>query len=131
RGFSTGGTCVEREYWEVVPVSLVGDDVPVGTAVLVIAGPQKDYLPEELAALDRYLQRPGNAAVLIDPQRAPGLANLLAQYRVALPDDVVVDPAARIYGGEYLTMPLSYDRSAHPIVGPLEAPPLFSLCRPL
>jgi gliding motility-associatede transport system auxiliary component len=42
---------------------------------------------------------------------------------------VVVDPSARLYGGEYLTMQLGYDRRAHPIVGPLEAPPLFSLTR--
>ena len=129
RGYATARTFLEQEYYEVVPISLLGDEVPVGTAVLVIAGPQKDYLPEELAALDRYLQRPGNAIVLLDPQKAPSLANLLGQYRVALPDDVVVDPAARIYGGEYLTMPLSYDRETHPIVGPLEAPPLFSLSR--
>jgi len=129
RGYSTARTFLEQEYYDVVPVSLLGDEVPVGTAVLVIAGPQKDYLPEELAALDRYLQRPGNAIVLLDPQKAPALVNLLGQYRVALPDDVVVDPAARIYGGEYLTMPLSYDRETHPIVGPLEAPPLFSLSR--
>src|SRR5262249_4435809 len=129
RGFATARTFLEQEYYEVVPISLLGDEVPVGTSVLVIAGPQKDYLPEELAALDRYLQRPGNALVLLDPQRAPGLANFLGQYRVALPDDVVVDPAARLYGGEYLTMQVGYDRRTHPIVGPLEAPPLFSLSR--
>jgi len=129
RGYATARTFLEQEYYEVVPVSLLADEVPVGTAVLVIAGPQKDYLPEELAALDRYLQRPGNALVLLDPQRAPALANLLGQYRLALPDDIVVDPAARLYGGEYLTMQIGYDRLSHPIVGPLEAPPLFSLSR--
>jgi ABC-type uncharacterized transport system involved in gliding motility auxiliary subunit len=129
RGYATARIFLEQEYYEVVPVSLLGDEVPVGTAALLIVGPQKDFLPEELAALDRYLQRPGNAFVLLDPQRAPALANFLGQYRVALPDDVVVDPSARLYGGEYLTMQVGYDRRAHPIVGPLEAPPLFSLTR--
>jgi ABC-type uncharacterized transport system involved in gliding motility auxiliary subunit len=120
---------LEQEYYEVVPVSLLGAEVPVGTAALLVLGPQKDFLPEELAALDRYLQRPGNALVLLDPQRAPALANFLGQYRVALPDDVVVDPAARLYRGEYLTVQVGYDRRAHPILAPLEAPPLFSLTR--
>ncbi len=129
RGYATGRIALEQEYYEVLPVSLLGDEVPVGTAALLIVGPQKDFLPEEMAALDRYLQRPGNALVLLDPQRAPALANFLGQYRVALPDDVVVDPAARLYGGEYLTMQVGYDRRTHPILGPLEAPPLFSLTR--
>jgi gliding motility-associatede transport system auxiliary component len=129
RGYATARIFLEQEYYEVVPISLLGDEVPVGTAALLVVGPQKDFLPDELAALDRYLQRPGNAVVLLDPQRAPGLANFLGQYRVALPDDVVVDPSARLYGGEYLTMQLGYDRRAHPIVGPMEAPPLFSLTR--
>ncbi len=131
RGFATARTFLEQEYYEVIPVSLLGDEVPVGTAVVLIVGPQKDFLPEELAALDRYLQRPGNVMVLLDPQRAPALANFLGQYRVALPDEVVVDPAARLYGGEYLTMQLGYDRRSHAILGPLEAPPLFSLTRPV
>jgi ABC-type uncharacterized transport system involved in gliding motility auxiliary subunit len=131
RGFATARTFLEQEYYEVMPVSLLGDEVPVGTAVLLIVGPQKDFLPEELAALDRYLQRPGHVLVLLDPQRAPALAIFLGQYRLALPDEVVVDPAARLYGGEYLTMQLAYDRRSHPILGPLEAPPLFSLTRPV
>ena len=76
RGYATARTFLEQEYYEVVPVSLLGDEVPVGTAALLVVGPQKDFLPEELAALDRYLQRPGNALVLLDPQRAPGLAQL-------------------------------------------------------
>src|SRR5438093_635639 len=67
RGFSTVRALLEQEYYEVRPVSLIGDEVPPETSVLVIAGPQKDFLPEELAAVDRYLQRPGQALVMLDP----------------------------------------------------------------
>jgi len=130
-GYASARTFLEQEDYEVVPVSLLGDEVPVGTAVVLVVGPQKDFLPEELAALDRYLQRPGNALVLLAPHQAPMLASFLGQYRVALPDEVVVDPAARLYGGEYLTMQVDYDRRAHPILAPLAAPPLFSLTRPV
>jgi hypothetical protein len=80
RGYATARTFLEQEYYEVLPVSLLDDEVPVGTAALLVIGPQKDFLPEELAALDRYLQRPGN--VLLDPQRAPGW-HFLGQYRVS------------------------------------------------
>jgi ABC-type uncharacterized transport system involved in gliding motility auxiliary subunit len=129
RGFSTAAALLEQEYYEVRPVSLLGEEVPVEVAVLVIAGPQKDFLPEELAALDRYLQRPGQALVMLDPLRAPELAAFLHRYGVSLPPDVVVDPESRLFGGELLTMQVQIDRGAHPILGPLDAGPLFSLTR--
>jgi ABC-type uncharacterized transport system involved in gliding motility auxiliary subunit len=128
RGYASARAFLEQEYYEVVPVTL-SEDVPVGTAVVVIAGPAKDFLPEELGVLDRYLQGPGNAMVLLDPLKAPGLAEWLGRYGLTLPADVVVDPDARLYGGEYLTMRIGVDRRAHPIVSPMEAPPLFSLTR--
>ncbi len=129
RGFSTARALLEQEYYEVRPVSLLGDEVPPETSVLVVAGPQKDFLPEELATLDRYLQRPGQAIVLLDPLRAPELTAFLRRYYVDLRPDVVVDPDARLYGGEYVTMQIPIVREAHPILGPLDAPPLFSLTR--
>lgn len=129
RGWSTARVLLEQEYYEVRPVSLLGDEVPPETNVLLIAGPQKDFLPEELAALDRYLQRPGQALVLLDPLRAPELVAFLRRYGVGLHPDVVVDPGARLYGGEYLTMQIGIEHGAHPILAPLDAPALFSLTR--
>jgi ABC-type uncharacterized transport system involved in gliding motility auxiliary subunit len=128
-GFSTARAVLEQEYYEVRPVSLMGDEVPVEVDVLVIAGPEKGFLPEELGALDRYLQRPGQVFVMLDPLRAPELAAFLHGYSLALPPDVVIDPEARLYGGELLTMQVQTVREEHPIVGPLDAPPLFSLTR--
>jgi ABC-type uncharacterized transport system involved in gliding motility auxiliary subunit len=128
-GCSTARVQLEQEYYEVRPLSLLGDDVPPEVAVVVIAGPETDFLPEELAVFDRYLQRAGHALVLLDPLRAPELAQLLHRYGLELRADVVVDPGARLYGGEYLTMRIAVDRGAHPILAPLEAPPLFSLTR--
>jgi ABC-type uncharacterized transport system involved in gliding motility auxiliary subunit len=128
-GYSTARAVLEQEYYEVRPVSVLGDDVPVGTDVLVIAGPEKSFLPEELAALDRYLQRPGQLFVMLDPLRAPELAELLRRYSLSLPPDVVIDPEGRLYGGEFLTMQVQIERGDHPILGPLDAPPVFSLTR--
>jgi ABC-type uncharacterized transport system involved in gliding motility auxiliary subunit len=128
-GFSTARAVLEQEYYEVRPVSLIGDEVPVGVDVLVIAGPQKSFLADELAVLDRYLQRPGQTLVLLDPLRAPELASFLHRYWFDLPPDVVIDAEARLYGGELLTMEIQLERGDHPILGPLDAPPLFSLTR--
>jgi hypothetical protein len=48
---------------------------------------------------------------------------------VVLHEDVVVDPSARLYGGEEVTMRLTLDQRAHPIVTPMAAAPLFSRAR--
>jgi ABC-type uncharacterized transport system involved in gliding motility auxiliary subunit len=125
-GYSTARRVLEDEYYEVVPVSLMAGEVPVGTSALVVAGPQKDFLPEELAALGHYLERPGRLLVMLDPFMAPGLAAFLDRYALRLGPDVVVDPDARLYGGEHLTLQLHYDQGSHPIVAPLTAAPLFS-----
>jgi ABC-type uncharacterized transport system involved in gliding motility auxiliary subunit len=93
-GYSTARAALEQEYYEVRPVSLIGDEVPVGIDVLVIAGPEKSFLPDELAGLDRYLQRPGQLFVMLDPLRAPDLAVFLRRYDLNLASDVVVDPEA-------------------------------------
>jgi ABC-type uncharacterized transport system involved in gliding motility auxiliary subunit len=128
-GFSTARSSLEQEYYEVRPVALLGDEVPVETAVLVIAGPEKDFLADELATLDRYLQRPGHLLVLLDPLRAPELAAFLVRYGLALPPDVIIDPQARLYGGEPFTLQVQIERGDHPILGALDTPPLFSLTR--
>ena len=129
RGYSTARRALEREAYDVRPISLLNEEVPVEVGVLIIAGPQKDFLPEELATLDRHLQRAGNALVLLDPMRAPELARFLRRYYVDLAQDVAVDPSARLHGGEYTTIQVVIDRSEHAILGPLRAPPLFSLPR--
>lgn len=126
RGYSKARVLLEQEYYDLRPVSLIVDEVPVEVSVLVIAGPEKDFLPEELGALERYLQRPGQVLVMLDPLRASELVALLRRYDVDLSPDVVVDPAARLYGGEFVTMQVQFERRDHPIVAPLDAPPLFS-----
>jgi ABC-type uncharacterized transport system involved in gliding motility auxiliary subunit len=128
-GFSVARAMLEQEYYEMRPVSLMDDDVPVETDVLVIAGPAKDFLPEELAALERFLQRPGHAFIMLDPLRAPNLAAFLDRYDVRLRPDLVIDPEAKLYGGEPFTLQVRMQRGEHPILGPLDTPPVFSLTR--
>jgi ABC-type uncharacterized transport system involved in gliding motility auxiliary subunit len=128
-GYSVARALLEQEYFEVRPISLMTDEVPHEVDVLIVAGPSKSFLPEELSTLDRYLQRGGQAFVMLDPFRAPELATFLRRYDVDLREDVVLDPESRLYGGEHLTMQLSVRRGGHPIVATLDAPPLFSLTR--
>jgi ABC-type uncharacterized transport system involved in gliding motility auxiliary subunit len=88
--------------------------IPDDADAVVLAGPKTDLLPEEIAALDRYLQAGGRAVFLLDPEtqgKTPALDEYLRERGVLLGGDVVVDP---------LSVPPLYpvvrDYGAHPIV---------------
>jgi ABC-type uncharacterized transport system involved in gliding motility auxiliary subunit len=130
-GYARLGRLLTEEQYAVQPTTLGVQGIPDETDAVVIAGPKEDFLPEELAVLNRYLQRPGRAVVLLDPLKAPALARFLSRYQVALDDEIVVDPSGRLYGGEWLTMRLVTGERSHPIVAPLAAAPLFSRARPV
>jgi hypothetical protein len=44
------------------------EDVPKDVSMVVILGPQKPYLPEEYAALNRYIARGGRLLIALDPE---------------------------------------------------------------
>jgi ABC-type uncharacterized transport system involved in gliding motility auxiliary subunit len=131
RGFERLHRELSEEQYQVRPVTLGAEGIPAEVDAVVIAGPQEDFLTEELAVLNGYLQRPGRAVVLLDPLKAPELARFLERYDVHLDDEVAVDPSGRLYGGEALTMRLVTGDRTHAITAPLAAPPLFSRARPV
>src|SRR5262249_36978523 len=67
--------------------------------------------------------------VMLDPYQAPAVTELLERYHLRFGRDLVVDPDARLYGGEYVTMEVGFDRGAHPLLAALTAAPLFSRTR--
>lgn len=83
--------------------------VPEDAAAVVVAGPQTDFLQEELDALQAYLDGGGSAVFLVDPETqgvTPELVAFIVEQGVVLGNDVVVDalaqppvyPVVQIYG---------------------------------
>jgi len=114
----------------VIARSVRGDEmrVPEDADAVIVAGPKTDFLPEEIAALDLYLQSGGRAVFLLDPAtqgNTPALDEYLREQGVSLGNDVVVDP---------LSVPPLYPvvrtYGAHPIVESFSnALSLFPLAR--
>ena len=79
--------------------------VPSDCTVLVVAGPQADFYPNELDSIRDYLNRGGAALFMLDPERSPTLATLLAEFGVMVGNDYVVDtnPVSQLFGGDYLS----------------------------
>jgi ABC-type uncharacterized transport system involved in gliding motility auxiliary subunit len=98
--------------------------VPADAAALVIAGPKRDLLPEEIAAVDAYLARGGAVLTLLDPGPLPRLARALEAHGVHVGDDVIVDTANRILGAETLVVRVPYYRM-HPVTAPSDTPAML------
>lgn len=72
--------------------------IPPGTAFVVVASPQSDYLPGEAKLLEQWVAGGGNLLWLHDPGTMHGLAGLAQALGVKPLDGTVVDTAAARYG---------------------------------
>lgn len=81
-----------RENFEVKPLLLSATrGIPDDAVVVVVAGPRKPFLPAETSALRQWSGAGGRLLLLLDPGVEAGLEDLLADLRLALGDDMIVD----------------------------------------
>ena len=92
----------------------LSETFPKDCALLVIPGPQKDLLPNELETIQTYIYRGGRVFFMADPEVANGLVPYLSGFGVKLESDVVVDTISRLFGGDYF-MPVITEYETHEI----------------
>jgi ABC-type uncharacterized transport system involved in gliding motility auxiliary subunit len=92
QGYSRVQQGLEGENYAVKPVNLVeAKGVPSDCDVLVVAGPKTTYFPEEVQNIQKYLSAGGKALVMVDPETDPQLGALLADWNIALGNNIVLD----------------------------------------
>jgi hypothetical protein len=129
-GYSKLRGAIADETYEEKTLSLGSSGgVPEDASVVIILGPKGPFLPEEISALEAYVQGGGSLFVLLDVHGSPSLVPFLARYNVNLIDSVAVDPAKRLYAGEVITYRVSATKTTHPMLLSVNAPPIFSLAR--
>lgn len=101
-GYSGIAQALQVDNFKVEKLGLLQQKtVPSDATVIVIAGPQVDYLPEEVGMLREYLQHGGRVLFLLDPPArpdAPPLTNLVAllrEWAIEAGNDIVVDVSGR------------------------------------
>lgn len=110
--------------------------VPDDATVLVIAGPQTDFLPPEIDAVKAYLARGGKVLAMVDPEQdpaAPGQPNLTAflkEWGLQLGNDVVLDASGigRLLGTD-ASVPVAANYPPHAITTNFELMTAFPLAR--
>ncbi len=128
-GYSVWRGLLEQNNYQIDNVSLFASGVPDDAKVVVSLGPRKDFLPEELAALVKYLAHGGHYIAMIDPFGSPTLVEFLKQYHLDFIPQVLVDPAYRLTAGEILTTQIPIRAEDNAISRGLTAAAVFSLAR--
>ena len=97
-------------------------DVPADASVLVVAGPQTDFFPQELDMLRRYLARGGKLLLMLDPPAKPGapdvsgLIGLATEWGIEVGNNIVLDVSGmgQLLGTGY-EVPVATTYQPHPI----------------
>ncbi|MBC7225443.1 MAG: GldG family protein, partial [Anaerolineae bacterium] len=99
-GYSTIKQLLEQDNYIVQTINLatITTTLPSTATVLVVAGAQYDYAPEEAQRLADFLNEGGRLLVMSDPGRPVPLADTLEAWGVRFRDDLVIDPASSFFG---------------------------------
>ena len=103
-------------------------EVPADAAVLIIAGPRTDLMPEELNSIDRFLSIGGALLVMMNPFQSQDFARDLLKYGFELSDDIVIDRMSQALGGDYL-MPVIASYNQFPITKNFDVASFFPQAR--
>jgi len=128
-GYSQWRGQLEQNNYQIDNVSLFAGGVPEDATVVIALGPRKDFLPEELVSLAKYLAKGGHLIAFIDPYGSPSLVNFLKSYGMTYIDQVVVDPQYRLSAGEILTTQIPLFSKDNPMTRAMTAPAVLSMAR--
>ena len=94
----TFGAELERQGFRLQDLTLAVEPLPQNTSLLVIAGPQTNWLPIEKKRVAEYLDNGGNLLWLSDAGDAVELPELAERLGINFPAGIVADPSGQRYG---------------------------------
>lgn len=128
-GFSFARTELEKIGYEVKSLTLaLSDNFPEDCDLLIVPGPKKSLLTNELETLKDFLKKGGRIFFMVDPETTSGLENFLADLGLRLGNDLVVDRVSRLLGGDYF-MPVVTEYEDHAVTKNFRYATFFPLAR--
>jgi ABC-type uncharacterized transport system involved in gliding motility auxiliary subunit len=121
---------IEAENYKVEKIFVAEQQrVPDDCSVLVIAGPQKDFLDAEYQAINEYLDKGDKLLVLLDPDQ-PNLQQLLEKWGFDIGNNTIIDvsPVGQLFGAGYGS-PLIANYEFHEITQDFNLMTIFRLAR--
>ncbi len=92
KGFSEAVNALKNKNYIIESINLANiSQVPEDADVLIIAGPQREFLEAEVTALKAYLDQGGGVLIMLDPSTNPGLNDLFEEWGVLVDDRLAID----------------------------------------
>lgn len=116
-GYSVAKEALEGVNYEVKKIFIAREGkIPDDCSALMIIGPTKELLPNELEMIDSCTNNGGKVFFLLDPEPSPGMNGYFKKWGVDVRNDVVIDLSGigRLFGAGP-GMPLVTDYGPHPI----------------
>lgn len=129
-GYKATKEAIEKENYRLKELLLLGaEEVPKDSSLLIVSGPKKDILEEEIKKIDAYIKRGGKVLFMLDPGSFPGLANFLKGYGFQIGDDIVIDKLSQVFGANYLTPVVAEYDKEHPVTKDFDIATFFPVAR--
>ena len=121
---------LELENYRAEELSLLqAKEIPADTLILIIGGPQKDFLQKEIDLIADYLQQGGRVIFMFDPFPLARLEEYVRTLGVDLPHDIIIDTESKLFELDEIT-PLIFPDKRHPITERANEGFVFPFCRP-
>ncbi|MDX8403253.1 MAG: Gldg family protein [Mariprofundaceae bacterium] len=121
---------IERENHEVRELLLLNaKEVPEDASVLVISGPETNFLQAELDKISAFINQGGRVLFMLDPGGANGLVSYLSDLGFEVGNDLVIDTLSQVYGANYLTPVVVEYHKEHPVTHGFELATFFPAAR--
>jgi gliding motility-associatede transport system auxiliary component len=91
-GYLMAATTIRDQSYAVEGLNILElGGVPDDCEVLVVAGPRKEMLPDEVRLIDDYLEGGGRIMVCLDPEYKTGLEEWLLGWSIRAGNNMVID----------------------------------------
>jgi len=121
---------IEKENYRVKDINLLETaNLPDDCSLLIVSGPKKDLLPDELAKITTHIDSGGSVLFMVDPGGFPVVTKYLAGYGFTLGNNVVIDKMSQVFGANYLVPVVTQYEEKHPITEGFDIQTFFPLAR--
>jgi ABC-type uncharacterized transport system involved in gliding motility auxiliary subunit len=135
-GYSAIAAALTRDNFSTAPLVIAQQkEIPSDATVVIVAGPQTDFLQPEVDALRRFVGRGGKVLVMLDPPAdgagdLPNIRAFLKEWAIDVGNDVVVDLSGmgQLFGGNE-SVPVAATYPPHAITQGFEVMTAFPLSR--
>ncbi len=130
-GYSYVKDAIERENHQVHDLLLINaEKVPEDAAVLVVSGPETDYLPAELEKITAFVKEGGRVIFMVDPSGGlPNLTSYLSGFGFELTDDLIFDKMSQASGGNIAIPVVVQYHKEHPVTRDFDQFTFFPFAR--